>query len=517
MTQQNLQTNSAAISDKGLSKKRPLNEDSYLELSESGFFAVADGVGGAQAGDVASQMAMEILGEAFTNLPEGGDAEERMKIAIDYANQAIFQMSSDLSQLSSMATTVVGLHVHGNIATIGHVGDSRLYRMDSQGNLYRETQDHSLVEEEVRAGRMTPEQVKNHPNRNVISRALGTEDTVEIDLKTIMVEPNTTFLICSDGVTLHHSDDELRELLSWEKDPFAICQSIKNICYERGAEDNLTAVVVRIVEKNKVSGFDDLEEKTVTATRSSFLNRDTANNNPDLTEKTSKLQEHEGLQSNIETAEFGEAQKESVQSGKKKESALLILNNDQKKGASKLNARKKPKKNRDIKTYKVGKKERNSAGGMFLTLVPWVLLGITFVGFTIYYFSSATKPLEESNLQTPNTNTVPLELTAFEKARRHVDDNPSVYIASFTDPSDAEDYYLLGRAYFLQKNYTEARGNMERAIELITDKVSKTNRKILENEIQMFLAIINSEEAKNIFEGKAGSIGISTENTNSPP
>ena len=91
MTQNNLHISSAAITDKGLSEKRPQNEDSYLELRDSGFYAVADGVGGAQAGDVASQMAMEILGEAFINLQEGGDAEERLKLAIEQANSAIFQ------------------------------------------------------------------------------------------------------------------------------------------------------------------------------------------------------------------------------------------------------------------------------------------------------------------------------------------------------------------------------------------------------------------------------------------
>ena len=112
-----------------------------------------------------------------------------------------------------MATTLVALHVAGNIATIGHVGDSRLYRVDGNGSLFRETQDHSIVEEEVRAGRMTAEQAANHPSRNVISRALGAEPTVEIDMKTIMFEPNTAFLLCSDGITRHINDFEIRELL----------------------------------------------------------------------------------------------------------------------------------------------------------------------------------------------------------------------------------------------------------------------------------------------------------------
>ncbi|HXH68970.1 MAG TPA: protein phosphatase 2C domain-containing protein, partial [Pyrinomonadaceae bacterium] len=141
MTENNFQIVSAAVSDKGLSEKRPQNEDSYLEINECGLFAVADGVGGAQAGDVASQMAVEILAEAFINLRENGDAEEMMKIAIERANEAIYQMSHDLPQLSTMATTIVALHLDGNIATIGHVGDSRIYRLDEKGNLNRETQD----------------------------------------------------------------------------------------------------------------------------------------------------------------------------------------------------------------------------------------------------------------------------------------------------------------------------------------------------------------------------------------
>src|SRR4028118_1711497 len=100
MTENNFQIDSASISDRGLSEKRPQNEDSFLELHERGLFAVADGVGGAQAGDVASQVAVEVLGEAFANLPKNGDAEEVMKIAIERANEAIFQMSHDLASLS---------------------------------------------------------------------------------------------------------------------------------------------------------------------------------------------------------------------------------------------------------------------------------------------------------------------------------------------------------------------------------------------------------------------------------
>ena len=137
-------------------------------------------------------MAMEILAEAFANMPEGADAESVLVAAIERSNSAIFQMAHELPQLSNMATTIVALHLNGNIATIGHVGDSRLYRVDRDGNLYRETDDHSMVADEVRAGRMTEEQAENHPSRNVISRALGAEPTVDPDVKTIIVDPGTS-------------------------------------------------------------------------------------------------------------------------------------------------------------------------------------------------------------------------------------------------------------------------------------------------------------------------------------
>ena len=265
--QNNFQIVSASVSDRGLSEKRPENEDSFLEIKDSGIYAVADGVGGAQAGDVASQMAMEIVGEAFINMKSTGDAEDTMKIGIERANEAIFQMSNELPQLSTMATTIVALHLNGNIATIGHVGDSRLYRVDSNGTLFRETQDHSVVEEEVRAGRMTPEQAAHHPSRNIISRALGAEPTVEVDLKTIMIDPNTTFLICSDGITRHITDDEINALLFSANQPTDICRRMKEICYERGAEDNLTAVIVRVLEAAANVPADDFEQDTIATAR----------------------------------------------------------------------------------------------------------------------------------------------------------------------------------------------------------------------------------------------------------
>src|SRR4029078_10999647 len=128
------------------------------------------------------------------------------------------------------------------VATIGHVGDSRLYRLTPAGQLLRETADHSVVEEEVRAGRMTPEQGANHPSKNVISRALGAENDVEVDMKVIEVDDGTEFLLCTDGINPHIHDHELTSVLLLNDDRGGVCSELKERCYQRGAEDNLTVV-----------------------------------------------------------------------------------------------------------------------------------------------------------------------------------------------------------------------------------------------------------------------------------
>src|SRR5712691_2109261 len=221
----NLET--AFVTDRGLNEKRPLNEDSFLSDPARRIFAVADGVGGAEAGEVASKTAVEVLDEAFRHQSNGADIEDLMELAIQRANASIHQMSQEHAKFSMMATTIVALHIEGNVATIGHVGDSRLYRLTPAGQLVRETEDHSVVQEEVRAGRMTPEQAANHPSKNVISRALGAENSVEVDMKVIEVEEGTEFLLCTDGITRHIPDHELRQLLLTHDDLATACAELK--------------------------------------------------------------------------------------------------------------------------------------------------------------------------------------------------------------------------------------------------------------------------------------------------
>jgi protein phosphatase len=460
-----LTISSAAVSDRGLSDKRPQNEDSYLEMPAIGIFAVADGVGGAQAGEVASQMAVEILGEAFSHLASTSDAETAMLAAMEKANSSIFQMAHELPSLASMATTIVALHLKEDIATIGHVGDSRIYRVDPSGNIFRETDDHSIVAEEVRAGRMTEEQADNHPSKNVISRALGAEGTVEPDLKTIMVEPGTSFLLCSDGITRHVNDAEIRNLLSHGSDLEGICKTLKDLVFERGAEDNMTAVLVRVgdfIEPAKDTTTEEIpglpavdnEEATVATARSSSPFDSKADDEDLLELETGELQPpivsnetivHESPRqaapdvSNSQTVEMTSPQ---AQAAATRDAGFSMF------GASD-----------DVATN-----ERSSGTGGIGNLIIGLLIGAV-VGLGIFYF--VLKPTQPEAATTPpisQMRAANIPLSAFEENRRDVDKDPVGYITKFgTNPQDCEDYYLLGRAYLLTGDFEKARSSFETA------------------------------------------------------
>ena len=559
MTENNLQIESAAVSDRGLSKKRPQNEDSFLEQPERGLFVVADGVGGAQAGDVASQMAVELLGEAFADLSAGGDAEELMKTAIERANEAIYGKSHDVARLSTMATTVVALHVAGNIATIGHVGDSRLYRMDAAGNLYRETQDHSVVEEEVRAGRMTAAQAANHPSRNIISRALGADSAVEVDTKTIMFEPNTTFLLCSDGITRHIDDREISELLASGAPPANITQKMKEICYERGAEDNLTAVIAKfsgattansiapekilnssvgattanflanetiLAEKNNAPH--DYKEKTVTTARPlSAANSDVAATE-NLSGKTVKLTEEdfavkdlpdatteiiqnsEVVQTQIVplTIEDADAPRavdreplvESVVKEEKIETPLV----DKPPVAEtisveKIAAAQNAAAETDVKSVHADEGSSGFLGKLLSSLLLLIVGGILGAGL-YYLFLQNNKPAETPPvIQTQSANT---PLASFEEARRAVDKNPEQFIAASANsaPSaDAESFYLLGRANLLSGKFPEAKNMFEQAKDKLA-QANDANAKVLAHDIDAGLVIVGVPLAQEEFK-----------------
>ncbi len=505
--QNNFQIVSASISDRGLSEKRPENEDSFLEINKTGIFAVADGVGGAQAGDVASQMAMEIVGEAFINLARPGDAEDTMKVAIERANEAIFQMSNELPQLSTMATTIVALHLNGNIATIGHVGDSRLYRIDGNGTLYRETQDHSVVEEEVRAGRMTPEQAANHPSRNIISRALGAEPTVEVDLKTIMIDPNTTFLICSDGITRHITDDEINALLFSATEPKDICQRMKEICYERGAEDNLTAVIVRVLEQSAdvQTAPADFEQETVATARQPLA---ATAGFSDSSSFENKPQNFAG--ENFETQKSPtENQAEIPAAQPKIETSSEYISAPE--GYS-YETSDENKNNQTVISFE----DEKSESGIFGKLIgglALLLLGAV-IGAAGYYFYAKQNAVEVPPfVNEPVAENIPSN--SFYSLVQGVDDNPESVIKAYQTSADSpEDFYLLGRANLLLKNYPEAKKNFTEAKNRLA-MADKENAKILATEIAMGLAIINGQFSIKEFEKELPNMSSNNANTNS--
>src|SRR4051795_13615630 len=183
-----------ARSDTG--RQRRANEDSYY--ARSPLFAVADGMGGAQAGEVASGTAIEVLG---SGLPEGeGTAEERLAGLIAEANARIHELSVSDRERAGMGTTLTAAYVGENEVSLAHVGDSRAYLL--RGDAFdRLTRDHSLVEEFVREGKLTPEEADQHPQRSVITRALGPEAAVEVVRISVRGRDGDVFLICSDGLT----------------------------------------------------------------------------------------------------------------------------------------------------------------------------------------------------------------------------------------------------------------------------------------------------------------------------
>ena len=439
-----------SVTDRGLNERRPLNEDSLLADSGRFIFAVADGVGGAEAGEVASQTAIEVLNEAFRHQADGDDVEDLMELAIQRANASIHQMAQEHAKFSMMATTIVALHLKGNIATIGHVGDSRLYRLTTEGELVRETEDHSVVEEEVRAGRMTAEQAAHHPSKNVISRALGAEDSVEVDLKTIEVEDGTEFLLCTDGITRHISDAELRQLLVTHDSLKALCDELKSRCYERGAEDNLTAVVVRFGQRIPSDGrLEDMQPTISPETEVAVFERGArpAAGNIEVTE--------DALTPPSRIAFPAGRNPEDGQISTPERKLNIPASNPSKGGFAR------------------------AVGRLFMLLVF-----VAAVGGAFYAGRRYKGPIpflkEESDLSaqvSPSPLATPDPLLKFEQARLEIDRDPNGWlstqmkaeltrqgISSPLESSDPEFLYLHGRASLLVGNSEEAARAFEQAI-----------------------------------------------------
>jgi len=206
----------AAVSDVGC--KRLSNEDAFGFSAEDGVYVVCDGMGGAAAGEIASSLAVDEMLHLLSNRDEAVPLEILVQDAISVANKAIFSRSQRNLRLSGMGTTLVGLAVEGRRVLVFNVGDSRCYRLRNldkdQGRLEQISLDHSLVEEQVRLGRMTHDQALRSPMRNVITRALGTQSSVTPDLFDLQSEPGDLFLLCSDGLTNELTDPLIESMLA---------------------------------------------------------------------------------------------------------------------------------------------------------------------------------------------------------------------------------------------------------------------------------------------------------------
>jgi len=228
----------AQLSDVG--RQREGNEDSMLV--DPPLFVVADGMGGAQAGEVASGLAVQTLGEMP---PDDGNVEEELIEAIVQANGRIHDKAQDDKALAGMGTTLTAAFVHEGKVTFGHVGDSRAYRYRS-GELAQLTDDHSLVAELERHGKLTAAEARVHPQRSMILRALGIGAEVEVDTYCFVGEPGDVFLLCSDGLSGVVHDAVIAEVLEGCDTLEAAAEKLIELANLSGGPDNITTVLFRL-------------------------------------------------------------------------------------------------------------------------------------------------------------------------------------------------------------------------------------------------------------------------------
>jgi PPM family protein phosphatase len=228
-------------------RQRHANEDSYL--AQAPVFAVADGMGGAQAGEVASRIA---AGAFEQGVDEEASAEGQLKEIAQDANREIHDLAQKDSSRAGMGTTLTAALVRDDEVALGHVGDSRAYVL-RDGELKRLTKDHSLVEELRRQGRLTEEQAEEHPQRSIITRALGPEPEVNVDTMTYPAKDGDVFLLCSDGLTTMVTDEEIRAILLEARSLRSAVNKLVDAANGMGGRDNITAVAFRVAEEGEES------------------------------------------------------------------------------------------------------------------------------------------------------------------------------------------------------------------------------------------------------------------------
>lgn len=233
------------VSDIG--RQRETNEDGYLVREP--VFAVADGMGGHSAGEVASAIALATIKESLRAIPQEEAIPDLLIKSIEKANAVVFEKSSIEAEQRGMGTTLtVAVSLKHNFY-IGHIGDSRAY-LFRDGKLTQLTEDHSLVAELVKEGVLSPTEAEVHPQRSVLTRALGIEPSVQIDVSVTDVKPHDKILLATDGLTAMLSNSEIAELLGPQQDPQRTCQKLVDVANEHGGADNITVVLLEVDQQS---------------------------------------------------------------------------------------------------------------------------------------------------------------------------------------------------------------------------------------------------------------------------
>ena len=237
--------------------KRNHNEDNFLILPDENLCCVADGMGGHSSGEIASKIAVEELAEFFRMTSRDEEAtwpfkmeksrnydENRLATGIKLANKSIYDKASSDAKYKGMGTTIVSVHfIHGT-AYVGHVGDSRVYFF-RQGVLKQLTEDHSLLNDYLKAKKLTPEEIENFPHKNVIVRALGMRETVQVDVSKVEPREGDVFLLCSDGLSGMVTDPQMQEILASTPELEKACSRLIEMANAAGGNDNVTCVLAR--------------------------------------------------------------------------------------------------------------------------------------------------------------------------------------------------------------------------------------------------------------------------------
>ena len=232
-------------------RQRNINEDHLV--ARPPFFAVADGMGGAKAGEVASAMAADAFeGETDSDEP----AEAQLARILREANRRIYELAVKDESHRGMGTTLTAAKVHGDEVSLAHVGDSRAYVL-RRGQLEQLTSDHSLVAELERSGQISPEAAENHPQRSIITRALGPEPDVDVDTYTVAGRDGDVFLLCSDGLTSMISDEEVASILRSTDSLEKTAEALVRAANQSGGKDNITVVLFRVAADVSAGGSEE--------------------------------------------------------------------------------------------------------------------------------------------------------------------------------------------------------------------------------------------------------------------